>query len=180
MNLRKMKFISLISWSAPLLFAYGINRLSHGMSHLFLRNSQSKPKYHKNPKSLDTQKICSNHVKIWITEFGHSVMRLKDADGMVKSVDPDQTPPPWAVWAGSTLFAQTGLCITVWILSSGFIHVREMSGNFLFFQGQGIVREFHDEKWNFAKMSVHYQGILLFQSWMLKKVMAVLIFGIQA
>ena len=25
----------------------------------------------------------------------------------------------------------------------GFIRVREMSGNFKFFQGQGIVREFH-------------------------------------
>ena len=27
---------------------------------------------------------------------------------------------------------------------SGFIHVREMSGKFKFFQGQGIVREFCD------------------------------------
>ena len=26
---------------------------------------------------------------------------------------------------------------------SGFIHVREMSGKFNFFQGQGIVREFY-------------------------------------
>ena len=26
---------------------------------------------------------------------------------------------------------------------SGFIHVREMSGKFKFFQGQGIVREFY-------------------------------------
>ena len=29
-------------------------------------------------------------------------------------------------------------------LCSGFIHVREMSGKFNFFQGQGIVREFCD------------------------------------
>ena len=30
------------------------------------------------------------------------------------------------------------------IITSGFIHVREMSGKFKFFQGQGIVREFCD------------------------------------
>ena len=32
-------------------------------------------------------------------------------------------------------------------LISGFICVREMSGNFKFFQGQGIVREFHIVSW---------------------------------
>ena len=33
----------------------------------------------------------------------------KGADGMAKSVDPDQTAPLGAVWSGSTLFAQTCL-----------------------------------------------------------------------
>ena len=46
------------------------------------------------------------------------------------SVDPDQNVVEHVVWSGSTL--------------SGFIHVREMSGKFNFFQGQGIVREFCD------------------------------------
>ena len=35
-------------------------------------------------------------------------MRSNDADGMVNSVDPDQTAPP-AVWSGSALFAQAYL-----------------------------------------------------------------------
>ena len=30
------------------------------------------------------------------------------------------------------------------LLTAGFIHVREMSGKFKIFQGQGIVREFHN------------------------------------
>ena len=34
-------------------------------------------------------------------------MGPKDEDGMANSVDPDQTAPLWAVWSGSTLFAQT-------------------------------------------------------------------------
>ena len=34
-------------------------------------------------------------------------MYSKDVDGMANSVDPDQTAPLWAVWSGSTLFAQT-------------------------------------------------------------------------
>ena len=36
-------------------------------------------------------------------------MNLKDAEGMANSVDPDQTAPLGAVWAGSVLFAQTRL-----------------------------------------------------------------------
>ena len=36
-------------------------------------------------------------------------MSSKDADGMANSVDSDQTPPPGAVWSGSSLFAQTCL-----------------------------------------------------------------------
>ena len=38
--------------------------------------------YRKFPKYSNTQKICSNHPKIW-----------NDADGMANIVDPDQTAP---------------------------------------------------------------------------------------
>ena len=33
-------------------------------------------------------------------------MHPKDAEGIAKSVDPDQTAPRGAVWSGSALFAQ--------------------------------------------------------------------------
>ena len=36
-------------------------------------------------------------------------MHPKDAEGIAKSVDPDQTAPLGAVWSGSALFAQTCL-----------------------------------------------------------------------
>ena len=36
-------------------------------------------------------------------------MHPKDAEGIAKSVDPDQTAPLGAVWSGSPLFAQTCL-----------------------------------------------------------------------
>ena len=36
-------------------------------------------------------------------------MSPNDADGMVNSVDPDQTAPWGAVWSGSALFAQAYL-----------------------------------------------------------------------
>ena len=36
-------------------------------------------------------------------------MPPKDAEGIANSVDPDQTAPPGAVWAGSALFAQSYL-----------------------------------------------------------------------
>ena len=36
----------------------------------------------------------------------HSVMSSNDADGMAKSVDPDQTAPLGAVWSESALFAR--------------------------------------------------------------------------
>ena len=36
-------------------------------------------------------------------------MHPKEADRMANGVDPDQTGPEGAVWAGSTLFAQTCL-----------------------------------------------------------------------
>ena len=39
-------------------------------------------------------------------------------------------------------------------LFSGFIHVREMSGKFIFFQGQGIIREFCVMSWKNEPASV--------------------------
>ena len=67
------------------------------------------PYYHKFPKYSDTQKIGSNHSKIWTIWLYHRVMCPNDADGMANSVDPDQTAPLGAVWSGSALFAQAYL-----------------------------------------------------------------------
>ena len=47
-------------------------------------------------------------------------MHPKDADGMVNSVDPDQTAPLGAVWSWSTLFAHT-------YLSENLGHYRKFS-----------------------------------------------------
>ena len=61
--------------------------------------------YHKIPKHLDM------HTKIWARWLHHRVMYPKDGDRMANSVNPDQTQQSdlsdWAVWFGSTLFAQT-------------------------------------------------------------------------
>ena len=65
--------------------------------------------YRKNPKYSDTQKICCNHPKIWTRCLYRRVMHPKDAAGIAKSADPDQTAPLGAVWSGSALFAQTCL-----------------------------------------------------------------------
>ena len=62
--------------------------------------------YRNDPKFLDTQTICCNHSKVWTVWLYHKVMSPNDADGMVNSVDPDQTAPLGAVWSGSALFAQ--------------------------------------------------------------------------
>ena len=64
--------------------------------------------YRKFPKISDTQKICSNHSKIWTMWLYRRVMCPNDADGMANSVDPDQTALG-AVWSGSALFAQAYL-----------------------------------------------------------------------
>ena len=45
--------------------------------------------------------------------------------------------------------------------NAGFIHIREMSGKFGFFQGQGIVREFCDVSGK-NEFLQKYQGILHF------------------
>ena len=55
----------------------------------------------KFPKYSDTQKLCSNHSKIWTLWLYHRVMSPNDGDGMANNVDPDQT--------GSALFAQAYL-----------------------------------------------------------------------
>ena len=47
-------------------------------------------------------KIC-----VFLMQFFRRVMCPKYVDGMANSVDPDQTPPWWAVWSGSSLFIQT-------------------------------------------------------------------------
>ena len=72
-----------------------------------------KKQYCKNPKNLDTRKICFNYPKIYLWNYliwiFRRVKRLNAEDGMANSVDPDQTAPLGAVWSGSTLFAQTCL-----------------------------------------------------------------------
>ena len=65
--------------------------------------------YCKNPKNMDTWKICCNHPYNWTTRLYHRVMLLKDADGIANNVDPDQTAPLGAVWSRSALFAQAYL-----------------------------------------------------------------------
>ena len=61
--------------------------------------------YCKFPKYSDTHTICCNHSKIWTMWLYHTFISPNNADGMAKSVDPDQT----AVWSGSALFAQAYL-----------------------------------------------------------------------
>ena len=62
--------------------------------------------YHKNPKYLDTPKICCNPPKILTRWLYQRVMHPKDAAEIANSVDPDLTAP---LWSGSALFAQTFL-----------------------------------------------------------------------
>ena len=63
----------------------------------------------KNKKIGTPKKVCCNHPKIWTMRLYHTVMLLKDTDGIANSVDPDQTAPLGAVWSGSALFAQACL-----------------------------------------------------------------------
>ena len=65
--------------------------------------------YRKFPKYSDTQKVCSNHSKIWTMWLYNRLRSPNDADEMANSVDPDQTALLGAVWSGSTLFAQAFL-----------------------------------------------------------------------
>ena len=61
--------------------------------------------YRKFPKYSDTQIFCCNHPKFSTMWLYNSVMSPNNADGMGKSVDPDQTAPVGAVWSGCALFA---------------------------------------------------------------------------
>ena len=54
------------------------------------KNISNEISYRKFPKYVDTQKICSNHSKIWTMWLFHRVMCLNNADGMANSVDPEQ------------------------------------------------------------------------------------------
>ena len=76
---------------------------------IHIKESQEFKVYRKFPKYSDTQKIRSNHSKIWTMWLYHRVMSSNDADGMANSVDPDQTAPLGAVWSGSALFAEAYL-----------------------------------------------------------------------
>ena len=93
--------------------------------------------YRKNPKNSDTWKICSNHPKFWIRWLYRRVMRQKDTDRIVKSVD----RAVWgAVRSGSALFALTFLsknlgslqyvpsCITVCAFQQYFSHIKSTKG----------------------------------------------------
>ena len=53
--------------------------------------------YHKNPKNLDTRKICCNFPRIGTVLFTYSEIGPKDADRMANSVDDDQTASLGAV-----------------------------------------------------------------------------------
>ena len=65
--------------------------------------------YRKNSKIWDTSNNCHNcpkNRKVWCNI---ALMHPKDADGIAKSVDPDQTASSEAVWSWSALFAGTYL-----------------------------------------------------------------------
>ena len=68
--------------------ASGTDNLQYKTRSLF-----SPGKYRKNPKNLDIQKICCNHPTISTARLYYTVILLKDAEGIVNSVDPDQTAP---------------------------------------------------------------------------------------
>ena len=54
-----------------------------------MNQTQGKVKYRKNPKNMDTQKICCYHPKIWTRWVYQRVMHPKEAAGIANSVDPD-------------------------------------------------------------------------------------------
>ena len=64
--------------------------------------------FHKNPKNLDTRKICCNHPKILTRWLYCKAMHPNDADGIANSVDPpNQTAP---LGAGSSLIWVSIVC----------------------------------------------------------------------
>ena len=70
--------------------------------------------YRKTPKYSDTRKICCNPPEVWTKWLYHIVMRPKDADGMINSVDPDQRVSLiWVYTVCSDLFVRNFRTITV-------------------------------------------------------------------
>ena len=53
--------------------------------------------YRKVPKFSDTRKLCCNLPKIQTKRQNLLIFRLKDANGIANSEDPDQTAPLGAV-----------------------------------------------------------------------------------
>ena len=53
--------------------------------------------YGKVPKFSDTRKLCCNLPKIQTKRQNLLILRLKDANGIANSEDPDQTAPLGAV-----------------------------------------------------------------------------------
>ena len=53
--------------------------------------------YRRVPKFSDTRKLCCNLPKIQINRQNLMIFRLKDANGIANSEDPDQTAPLGAV-----------------------------------------------------------------------------------
>ena len=83
-----------------------------------------------------TQGVGSKGQTIYFSEKSHVAYQIKADDAgsnMVANVLPTDTPSTQGVGSkGQTKY-----------FSAGFIRVREMSGKFKSFQGQGIVREFY-------------------------------------
>ena len=96
-------------WNKNLKYAIHVN----GYLHIYICTNYFRhiliDMYRKFPKYLDTPNLFCDHSKIWTMWLYHRVMSPNDADGMAKSVDPDQTAPRGAVWSGSALFAQAYL-----------------------------------------------------------------------
>ena len=82
--------------------------------------------YRKFPKYSDTQRfvLITKILTMWLY---HRVMCPNDADGMVNSIDPDQTASLGAVWFGSALFAQAYLSENLGSLQYFYIQVFSFS-----------------------------------------------------
>ena len=65
--------------------------------------------YRKVPKFSDTRKLCCNLLKAKTKRPNLRVFCQRDANGIAKSEDPDQTAPLGAVCSGSALFAEINL-----------------------------------------------------------------------
>ena len=64
---------------------------------MLLLHNPAKLLYRKVPKFSDARKLCCNLSKIQTKRPNLRVLRLKDANGIASSEDPDQTAPLGAV-----------------------------------------------------------------------------------